>query len=140
MLGKVIESALGEAHDCQVLGTLVASAVPGMGYREVEQLVWTMSSAMPTSDDSCGEGGISFRKGRSIFSGSKRISLPLAVGTSGAMGVGLLREVPMGCCPDILGIALDRSSSISIIMLGWGTISLGHSVTECGDKIDIENC
>ena len=79
--------------------------------------------------------------GKEAFpSGKLDLSIPpLAVGTSKAMGVGLLEEMPMGCCPDVLGIALDRSSSISVIMLGQGTISLGHSMTECRDEIGIEN-
>ena len=54
--------------------------------------------------------------------------------------VGLLGEMPMGSCSEVSGIAIDRSSSISVVMLGWETISLGHSVTECRDEISVENC
>ena len=83
-----MEWALEEAHDGEALGTLVASVAPGRGDREGEWLVWAISSAVPTCDDSCGEGGISFREARFIFPGSERVSSPLAVGTSGAMDIG----------------------------------------------------
>ena len=121
--------ALGEAHEGEALGTLVASEVPGMGDREDEQLVWAMLLAMPVCNDSYGEGGISFREAGSIFPALKEISSPLAVGTFGAMDVDLLGEMPMGSCSEVVGIAIDRSSSISIVMLGQETISLGHSMT-----------
>ena len=69
-----MELALGEAHDCKVLGILVASGLPGMGDREGEWLVWAMSLAVLACDDSCGEEGISFMEARSIFPGSRGIS------------------------------------------------------------------
>ena len=121
------------------LETLGATGVPGMGDREGECLVWVESSAIPACDDSCGEGGISFRVAGSIFPASWGISSPLAVGAFGARDVGLLREMPMGGCSEVSSIAIDRSSSISIVMLGSETISLGHSMTECGDKIGVED-
>ena len=69
-----MQLALGEAHDCEAVGTLVASGIPGMGDREGEQLVQAMLLAVPACDDSCGEGGIPFKEARSIFHGSKGIS------------------------------------------------------------------
>ena len=111
-----------------------------MGDREGEQLVWTMSLALPACDDSCGEEGIPFREAGSIFPTLKGISSPLAIGAFGAMDVDLLGGMPMGSCSEVLGIAIDRSSYISVVMLGQETISLGHSVTECGDEIGVKNC
>ena len=43
------------------------------------------------------------------------------------MDTGLLGEMPMGSCSEVSGIAIDSSSSISVVMLGqenhitWGT-------------------
>ena len=68
-----MELALGEAHDCEVLGTVVPSGVPGMGDGEGEWLVWAMSLAVPTCDGCCGEGGIPFREAKSILCGLKGI-------------------------------------------------------------------
>ena len=67
--GKVMDLALGEACDCEALGTLVASGLPGVEDGEDEQLVWAASSAVPTCDDPWGEGSISFWEARSIFPG-----------------------------------------------------------------------
>ena len=132
-----MEWALWEAHDCEALGTLVASGVPGGS--EGEWLVWAVSSAVPTCHDSCGEGGISFREAGFIFPGLEGVSSPLAVGTSGAMDVGFPGETTTGSCPDVWSFALEKSSSISVVMLEQGTISLGHSMTEHGDEIGIKN-
>ena len=41
--------------------------------------------------------------------------------------------------PDIVNIGFDRRSSISSIMLGLVAISLGHSVTECGEETSIDD-
>ena len=139
MLGKVLKVALGEAHEGGTLGTLVASGVSGRGDGEGEWLVWAVSLAMSACDDPRVEGGIPFREAGSIFPASKGISSPLAAGAFGAMGVGLLREMPMGSCSGLSGIAIDRSSSISVVMLGWETISLWYSVTECRDEICVED-
>ena len=46
----------------------------------------------------------------------------LAVGASGAMGVGLLGEIPAGGCSELSGIVIDSSSSISIVMLEQETM------------------
>ena len=61
------------------------------------------------------------------------------IGAIGAMSVGLLGEISVGGCSELSGIANDNSSSISIVMLGWETRSLGYSVTECGDQIGVED-
>ena len=42
--------------------------------------------------------------------------------------------------PGIANIGFDRRSSISSIMLGPVAISLGHSVTECGEGAGIDDC
>ena len=42
------------------------------------------------------------------------------------MSVGLLWELPAGGCSKLSGIAIDNSSSISIVMLGEETMLLGH--------------
>ena len=132
--------ALGEAYECGALGTLVASGVPDMRGGEGEHLVWAMSSARPFRDDPCGEGGILFGESGSIFPALKGTSSPLIIGTFGAMDAGLLGEMPTGSCSEVSGIAIDSSSSISILMLGQETLSLGHSMAECRDGIGIENC
>ena len=95
---------------------------------------------MPVCDDTCGEGGTLFGESESIFPSLKGTSSPLIVGTFGAMDAGPLEELPPGRCSEVSGIAIDSSSFISIVMLGQETISLGHSVAECGDEIGIENC
>ena len=41
--------------------------------------------------------------------------------------------------PGILNIGFNRSSSISSIMLGPVTISLGHSVMECGEETSVND-
>ena len=46
----------------------------------------------------------------------------------------------LGGCSELSVIAIDSSSSISFVMLGWETMSLGHSMTECGDEIGVEDC
>ena len=65
---------------------------------------------------------------------------PLAVGLLGAMGGGLLGEVCAESYPGVSSIVLEKSSSISSAMLGPVAISLGHSVTECGEDISIDDC
>ena len=42
--------------------------------------------------------------------------------------------------PAISNIGFDKRSSISSIMLGPVTISLGHSVTQCGEETSINDC
>ena len=54
------------------------------------------------------------------------------------MSVDLLGELPAGGCSKLSGIAIDNNSSISVVMLGWGTMLLGHSVTEYGDEIGVK--
>ena len=98
-----------------------------------------MSSAVPDCDDLCGEGVIPFREAGSILPASKGISSPLAIGAIGAMSVGLLGEILVGGCSKLSGIVIDNSFSISVVMLGWETMSLGHSVTECRHGIGVED-
>ena len=138
-MGNVWRRALGETHECEALAILVSSGGPGWEEGEGDQLVWAMSSAIPDCDDPCGEGGIPFREVGSIFPASKEISSPLAIGAFGPMGVGLLGELPVEGCSKLSGIAIDCSSSISIVMLGQETMSLGHSVTKCGDEIGVKD-
>ena len=51
------------------------------------------------------------------------------------MSVGLLGELPAGGCSKLSGIVIDNSTSISIVMLGQETMSLGHSETELEMKL-----
>ena len=117
--------ALGEAHGCGALGTLVSSGAPGREDEKGEWHVWTMLLAIPDCDDPCGEGGIPFREAGSIFPVFKGISSPLEIGAIGAMSVGLLGKIPAGGCSDLSCIVIDSSSFISIVMLGGRPCHLG---------------
>ena len=62
-----------------------------------------------------------------------------AVGVLGATGGGLLGETGTRDCSDVLDNVLDKSFSTSSPMLSLVTVSLGHSVTECGEEIGIDD-
>ena len=89
-----------------------------------EQLEWAVMLAVPTYDESWGEGGCCFRQTGAISSESEGTPL-LAAGVLGAMGTGLLGEIHTEGCPKISSIVLEKSPSISSAMLGLVAISHG---------------
>ena len=55
------------------------------------------------------------------------------------MGGGFLGETGTPDCPGMLDNVPDKSLSTSSSMLGLVMVSLGHSVTECGEEIGVDD-
>ena len=118
-------------------GLLSLSSISYMG--EGEQLEWAVTLAIPACEDSCGGGWMWLLQVTwKCLSWIRGASLLLATALLAVSG-DLLGEVCMEGLPGMSNVEFDRRPSNSSIMLGPMVISLGHSITECGEETGIND-
>ena len=74
-----------------------------------------------------------------LAAGSGGFSSLVAIGSGRSASGCLLGELCTEDSPGISNIGFNKSSSISSVMLGPVTTSLGHSVMECGEETGVND-